>query len=119
VVPTLFNPTSKREGKIMKPGESSSIRTSCVGGDKQTDIQSGLIVVENSLALLGNGYRDCAVVFDGDPDSEPARWECQTDEGLDAFIGRVQGDLEREGRGSEEVVIHTVTGFWEGRGAVG
>lgn len=108
----------------MQPDESSSfgsfiIGVSPIGGDRQTDIQSGgVIVVENSLALLGNGYRDCAVVFDGDPDSAPARWECQAGESQDAFIGRVQGDLAREDRGSEEVIVHTVTGFWEGRGAV-
>jgi hypothetical protein len=108
----------------MKPDKPSSIGSFTIGdspngGDKQTDIQSSVIVVENSLALLGNGYRDCAVVFDGDPDSAAARWECQAGESQDAFIGRVQGDLGPEGRGGEQVVIHTVTGFWEGRGAVG
>jgi hypothetical protein len=77
-----------------------------------------VLIVENSLSL-GNGYRDCAVVFDGDPDDAAARWECQAGESPDAFIGRVQGDLTREGRASEEVVIHTVTGFWERRGALG
>jgi hypothetical protein len=39
-----------------------------------------VLIVENSLSLLGNGYRDCAVVFGGDPDETAARWECQAGE---------------------------------------
>ena len=60
-----------------------------------------VIIVENSLSILGNGYRNCAVVFDGDPDDGAApRWECQAGESKDAFITRVEAD------------------FWEKRGAL-
>ncbi len=77
-----------------------------------------VIIVTNSLELLGNGYRNAAIVFDG-PGDERARWECQAGEGRDAFIGRVQADLDREGRGDEEIMVHTVAGFWRGLGALG
>ncbi len=75
-----------------------------------------VIIATNSLELLGNGYRKAAVVFDG-PGDERARWECQAGESQDAFICRVRHELDGEGRGDEEIMVHTVEGFCQGLGA--
>ncbi len=60
-----------------------------------------VIIVTNSLELLGNGYRNAAIVFDG-PGDERARCECQAGEGQDVFIARIQADLDAEGVGTRK-----------------